>query len=78
MSFVIYRISDNGRKQYLVDIPADDNPIGGFGYRSMNDESIPEEAGTCPTEADATKLCNFLRDAFYGPSQEHFYLEVAK
>ena len=76
MSFLIYRLGENGRKQYLVDIPAEDNPLGGIGYRSMNDESVPCEAGTCPTEDDAKKLCAYLRTAFYGPDQDHFYIQV--
>jgi len=77
MSFVIYKDDEDGRRWYLADLPADDNPIGGIGYRGSNDGRVPEEAGTCPTEDDAMKLCEYLKTAFYGTPEEHFYLEVA-
>ena len=77
MSFVIYKTDDDGRRWYLADLPGEDNTLGGVGYRGSHDESVPKEAGTCPTEEDAKKLCDYLRTAFYGEPEDHFYLEVA-
>lgn len=76
MSFAIYKNGDDGRRWFLAELPDEDNPLSSIGYRGSKDGSIPSEAGTCPTEADAVKLCDHLRTAGYGPPQEHFYVEV--
>lgn len=73
MSFHIFKIGDGGKKFYLTDIPHDENPLGGYGYQSMADGSVPADAGTCPSEEAAIKLCDHLKTAFYGPEEEHFF-----
>lgn len=72
MGFIIYKLAEAGdscKRWYLTDLPEDDNPIGGVGYRG----DAPELAGIAPTEADAIKICEYLRTAFYGDPQEHLY-----
>ncbi|MEE5060511.1 hypothetical protein V2J93_17115 [Pseudomonas alliivorans] len=75
MTYVIYKLAETGRecaRLYLVDIPSDDNPLGGVGYQGIP-SGVPAAAGTAPTEEDAKKICEYLRTAFYGPPQDHFY-----
>ncbi len=75
MTYVIYKLAAKGSectRLYLTDIPGDDNPLGGIGYQGIPG-GVPAAAGTTPTEEDAKKVCEYLRTAFYGPSEEHFY-----
>ncbi|MBA6091611.1 hypothetical protein H4C81_22460 [Pseudomonas monteilii] len=76
MSFVIYKMErrdGTDYRWYLTDIPRDDNPLGGIGYRGSNDGSVPDTAGTAPTEEDAKKICEYLRTASHGQPEDHFY-----
>ncbi|WP_282361293.1 hypothetical protein [Pseudomonas sp. PS01300] len=73
MTFVIYKMGDEGRRKYVTDIPDDDNPIGGIGYTWTPSGEVPSNAGTSPTEQDALKVCKYLRTACYGPPDDHFY-----
>lgn len=72
MEYLIYKISE-GRKQYLTNIPRSDDLLGGIGYQSLNSGGIPSAAGTAPTEQDAQKVCDYLREACGGEPEDHFY-----
>ncbi|MEE4087487.1 hypothetical protein [Pseudomonas viridiflava] len=75
MSYLIYKVADKGSecdRFYLTDIPRDDNPLGGIGYQGVKD-GIPKAAGTAPTEEEAKKICEYLRTAFFGVPEDHFY-----
>lgn len=68
--YLIYEQKMSGR-MYLTDIPNDDDPIGGIGFRGSNDGSIPNAAGTCPTIEDAEKVIAYLHDAISGPRADY-------
>lgn len=75
MSYVIYKHASKGsqcERLYLINIPDDDDFLGGVGYQGIPN-GVPDDAGTAPTEEDAQKICEWLRTAFYGPEEEHFY-----
>lgn len=77
--YYVYKLDskDPSKKLYCTGIPADDNPLGGVGYQSMNDGTIPDAAATAPTEEDALKVAAYLQIAFYGASEKH-YIEAVK
>lgn len=71
--FLIYR-QECGSKMYLTDLPDDDNPLGGIWFQGGNDGSIPNAAGSCPTEEDANKVIAYLREAI-GNGDEIYGIE---
>ncbi len=58
--FVIYR-QEGGKKMYLTNLPDDDYPLGSIGFQSSQDGVVPKSAGSCPTEEDAKKVIDYLR-----------------
>lgn len=75
--YVIYKNDQSSSKRwYLTGIPRDGHILSGIGYQSQNDGRVPDAAGTCPTENDAVKLCDYLRTAAYGPPVDHFYERI--
>ena len=76
--YLIYYVSENGGKMYLTDLPRDDNPLGGIGFQSRNDGSIPDAAGTCPDIHEAEKVIEYLKEACYGEPRDYKYEAVVE
>lgn len=76
--YYVYKLDrkDPSKKYYCTGIPGDENPLGGIGYQSMNDKTIPDAAATAPSEEDALKVVAYLEVAFYGPSEKHYIEKV--
>ncbi|WP_242176563.1 hypothetical protein [Pseudomonas sp. MONT-RG-20F-20-E-7-02] len=72
--YYVYKLDnkDSSKKLYCTGIPGDENPLGGVGYQSMSDGTIPNAAATAPSERDALKVVAYLEIAFYGPSEKHY------